>query len=455
MRKWECPRIFALFLMLGAGCKHYPVNAPLAERNTDSGYYFHLQPRPDNSGELLVVLAFSGGGTRAAALSFGVLEQLRDTPVRLNGTQKPLLHEVDAISSVSGGSVTAAAYGIYGDEVFSRLEDAFLKRNVQRTLGLMVINPLRWPALWSSTYGRSELAADYYDRILFHGATFADLQKQGGPFIMINSTDVSNGARFDFTQYTFDLMGSDLSSFPISRAVAASSAVPGLLTPVTVQNYSGSNGSSVPDWVTRSYGDGDGRIRLRARELKAMLDSTNRPYLHLVDGGVSDNLGLRPILDTITLLEGSPDLRRDLRVPKVKRLVVISANAYSSPEKDWDKSPAPPGALSSAAAAASLTLDRYSVETLELVRTEFSRWQRTLGAVSDVKFYPIMLNFSNFKDVAQRNFFLNLPTSFFLPATDVDRLREAGRGLLQDNPVFQDLLRDLAGERAAAIDEGG
>ncbi len=451
MRIWKSHLIGALSLVLAAaGCKHYPVNAPLAARDTDAGYYLHTQPRPDNSGDLLLVLAFSGGGTRAAALSYGVLEHLRDTPVQLNGREKPLLHEVDAISSVSGGSVTAAAYGVYGDEVFGRLEDAFLKQNVQRSLALSVINPLRWPALWSGTYGRSELAAEYYDRILFRGATFGDIQKKGGPFIVINATDISTGARFDFTQYTFDMMCSDLRQFPVARAVAASSAVPGLLTPVTLNNYAGQCGFPGPEWVRREYNAGDGRLRLRARELGDLLNSTNRPYLHLVDGGVSDNLGLRPILDTITLLEGSPELRDELRVSKVKRLVVISANAYSAPEKDWDKSPSPPGSLASAAAAASLTLDRYSLETLELMHTEFSRWQRQLGTVSEVKLYPIMLNFSNFKDAAQRNFFLNLPTSFFLPATDVDKLREAGHQLLQENEVFQELLQDIAQEREAS-----
>jgi NTE family protein len=178
-------------LLIVAGCKTYPVNEPLAERDTDEGFYFHTQPRGNNSSELLVVLAFSGGGTRAAAFSYGVLEQLRDTPIQLAGREKPLLHEVDAISSVSGGSVTAAAYGLYGDEVFGRLEDAFLKRNVQRSLGFRVINPFRWPSLWSGTYGRSELAAEFYDEILFNGATFADVQKADGPFLVINATDIS------------------------------------------------------------------------------------------------------------------------------------------------------------------------------------------------------------------------------------------------------------------------
>lgn len=448
MRKPLRILLAALMVLLPtAGCKHYPENAPLAARTTDVGYYLHNQPRVDNSGELLLVVAFSGGGTRAAALAYGVLEELRDTQVRLGGaTGKPLLHEVDAISSVSGGSVTAAAYGLYGDEMFTKLEGAFLKRNVQRSLALMVINPFRWPSLWSGTYGRSEMAADYYDRILYHGATFDQIQRRGGPFIVINATDISTGARFEFTQYTFDMMCSDLSKFPVSRAVAASSAVPGLLTPVTMNNYAGLCDYPGPEWVRHRYEEGDGRMRLRAHELGSMLDRTNRPYVHLVDGGVSDNLGLRPILDTITLLEGSPELRQDLRVSPIKRLVVISANAYSAPEKDWDRSPSAPGALVSAAAAASLTLDRYSLETLELVRSEFSRWQRQLGSASNVELYPVMLNFSNFKDAKQRNFFLNLPTSFVLPAPDVDRLREAGRMLLRENPVFQDFLRDLASE---------
>ena len=95
------------------GCKHYPVNEPLVSRDTDNGYYFHLQNRPNNSEELLVILAFSGGGTRAAALSFGVLEALRAKTITIDGEERSLLDEVDAISSVSGGSFTAAAKSSY------------------------------------------------------------------------------------------------------------------------------------------------------------------------------------------------------------------------------------------------------------------------------------------------------------------------------------------------------
>jgi len=429
-----------LFLV---GCKHYPANDRLAARDTDSGYYFHLQQRPNNSDELLVILAFSGGGTRAAALSFGVLEALRERTIMIDGEERSLLNEVDAISSVSGGSFTAAAYGLYGEETFDILEDAFLKRNVQGALALRVLNPVRWPGLWSGTWGRSDLAAQYYDEILFKGATFADMQRKGGPFIIINSTDATEGGRFNFTQYIFDVLCSDLSDYSVARAVAASSAVPGLLTPITLNNYGGSCDYDGEEWISTLNLGFNGRLQLRANELGSMRNGTNRPFLHLVDGGVADNLGLRPLMDTMAVIERSPELVEGLKARKVKKIVVISANAYSSPGKDWDSKPSPPGSIALAAAAAAHTLDRYSIETLQLFRDEFERWQTGLGGDSQIELYPIMLNFTEFKDHKQQNFFLNLPTSFFLKPVEVDKLREAGHTLLYDNEQFKKLLADL------------
>ncbi|HAV64768.1 MAG TPA: patatin [Verrucomicrobiales bacterium] len=452
MRIRSLPALALAALLGAAGCKTYPVNRPLAGSTNGEGYYFHNQNRPENSGETLLVLAFSGGGTRAAAFSFGVLEALRDIRITVDGRERPLLQEVDAISSVSGGSVTAAAYGLLGDATFNVLEEAFLKRNVQGDLARRVINPFRWPALWSSTYGRSDLAADYYDQILFAGATFADLQRSRGPFILLNASDLTTGARFDFSQYTFDLLCSDLQDYRVSRAVAASSAVPGLLTPITLRNYGGGCGHATPEWITREYEEADGRIRLRADELRTYLNRTNRPYLHLVDGGVSDNLGLRPLLDIMGVVERNPALQADLKVGNVKRVVIISANARSAPEKDWDRSPKPPNSVVVAAAAASHTLDRYSMETMEVFRSEFARWQRSMGGSGTIQLYPVMLSFSKFKDPQRRNFFLNLPTSFFLPKADVDQLRAAGRELLAADPLFQQLLRDLGAATTAAAE---
>ena len=178
--RWCQGVAIALMIALFSGCAHYPVNQPKTVHNQD-GYYMHNQERSDNSDEILLCLAFSGGGTRASAFSYGLLEALRDVTYHPGGQERRMLDEVDVISSVSGGSVTAAAYALYGDETFDILEPAFLKRNVEGALLGNVLNPLNWPKLWSANYSRSDQAAEYYDKILFKDATFASLRGKNTP----------------------------------------------------------------------------------------------------------------------------------------------------------------------------------------------------------------------------------------------------------------------------------
>lgn len=440
-RPWSLLPLLVLALVVG--CAHRPINAPLTQSDPNQGYYFHTHPRPNNSPEILLVLAFSGGGTRAAALSFGVLEELRRNGYPVEGQTRRILDEVDGISAVSGGSFTAAAYGLYGDEMFRTFPDAFLKRDVQEMLVWKTLNPFRWPGLMSPDWGRSDMAARYYDQILFTNATYADLQRRPGPFIVINATDITSGARFSFTQQRFNYLCSDLSSFPVSRACAASSAVPGALSPITLNNYAGRCGFQPPDWVLAPKPDLPSRVRLFARELRTTQDSTNHPYLHLVDGGVTDNLGLREILDDATYLQYTPELRRSVDISKLKKVVIISANAYSAPERDWDRKESPPGSIATAVAASSHTLDRFSFETLELLKEAVEGWKKQLGTSEQITFYPVMINFTNFKDIKERRFFLNLPTSFVLPGTDVDKLVDAGSRLLRQNETYQQFLTDI------------
>jgi NTE family protein len=142
------------------------------------------------------MLAFSGGGTRAAALAYGVMQELRDTPVTIGGRPERLVDEIDLISSVSGGSFTAAYYGLHGDGMFDDFEQVFLRRDVQGVLLSGLFNPLRW----FSSEGPTEMAVDYYEEQVFRGATFVDLKKQEGPLILINASDLGYGVRFSFVQ---------------------------------------------------------------------------------------------------------------------------------------------------------------------------------------------------------------------------------------------------------------
>jgi NTE family protein len=145
------------------GCASRPVNEHITAVDPAHGYRLEvsLANRSNNDPRTVLVLAFSGGGTRAAALSYGVLEALRCKEIVVDSQRRRLLDEVDAITGVSGGSFTALAYALYGDRLFSEYETRFLKRDVQGSLLGRVFNPIYWPKLVGGSYGRSELAADY------------------------------------------------------------------------------------------------------------------------------------------------------------------------------------------------------------------------------------------------------------------------------------------------------
>jgi len=74
------------------------------------------------------------------------------------------------------------------------------------------------------------------------------MNKPGRPQILINASDLGHGVRFTFIQEYFNLLCSDLSSYPVARAVTASSAVPVLFHPVVVENYADC-GFSKPEWL--------------------------------------------------------------------------------------------------------------------------------------------------------------------------------------------------------------
>lgn len=448
MYRWIAP-ILATSLML-TGCASTRIkNEHLARWVPDAGYPTPTQMPGQRSGDLLLFVAFSGGGTRAAALSYGVLERLRDTRIRIDGRERRLLDEVDIVSGVSGGAFPAAYFALYGDWIFRDFEPRFLKNDVQGELVARLFDPGNWVRQFSPFYSRWQIASEYYDQELFHGATFGDLARRPGPYMLINATDLSTGGRFAFNQGYFDMICSDLSKFPLSVAVTASSAIPVLFTPITLENYAGTCGYQPSPSLEHSLNDPGSPLRRRAyaRQRQAYLEPNRHRYVHLVDGGISDNLGLREPFDLV--VKEGPDLGAVLReaghagVRDIVFLVVNSQieTAYSGAIADL--SPALSDVLN---AVTSVQIDRYNFETLELVQTTFDRWTRELSRPDHpVNFHLIQVSFDDVENEEQRRYFHNLPTSFFLEPTDVDRLSAAGSDLLGRNPAFQHLVAHLNG----------
>ncbi len=460
-------------LFLLAGCATRPINPPLKEVDPNGGYAFQTRQKHFKNPETLVVLAFSGGGTRAAAFSYGVLEFLRRTEVTVPKGKGRLLDAVDVITGVSGGSFTALAFGLYGDKLFADYEQRFLKRDVEGELLARALSPANWGNLASTGWGRSELAAELYDEILFNGATYGDLDRGDGPFIMVSTTDISNGGRVVLNQNIFNLLCADLNAVRLSRAAAASSAVPVVLSPVTINNYGGTCNYSVPAWVqmfTRSANPP--RPAARAiRELKdaePYADSRQNPYIHLVDGGVADNVGMRGVLDALEFLEALHDAGQPTPLDHVKRIVVFVVNSLSSPPTKWNESESPPGTVDILLKATGVPIDHYSYEAVELLKDIAARWDKdrrtrelagcSAGKDSPVcaairvpqaEIYAIDVSFAALPDAKEREYLNRQPTSFVLPAEAVDRLRAAAGAIILASPEFQRLLRDVGAKVVA------
>lgn len=474
LRPWRL--VLAASLLCLGGCAARPVNPRLARYEKSAAHQFEKLELKRGAHDDLVILAFSGGGTRAAAFSFGALEALRRIEIPgEEGRTINMLDEVDLITGVSGGSFTALAYGLYGDRLFTEYETRFLKRDVQRALITRTLNPLNWSALMSSGWGRSELAADFYDEVLFEGATFTDLERKGGPAIAVSATDLESGSRVVFIPQNFDVMCADLGSFRLARAAAASSAVPVVLSPLTINNYGGHCGYEEPDWL-RQFTEAAkpprpaGRILKRLEELRKLDEAAEDPYFHLVDGGISDNLGLRGVLDYLEVFEALRSTGQPTPLDHVRRIIIFVVNSVSSPTTAWNSRDNPPGTLAILEKAAGVPIDRYASESVELLKDIDARWTalREIRASAsfakssgshltyvanapDADIHAIEVSFDALKDARERDHLNQLPTSFHLADEDVDRLRRAAASVIFESPD----LRNVLNEEHAAIEPDG
>jgi NTE family protein len=450
--RWErhrCALSWARLLLLVAlcsGCASFQaVNQPLAEADAQKGYRPTDASLFHESGSVWLFVAFSGGGTRAAAFAYGVLEELRDTPIISGGKSQRLLDEMDGVSGVSGGSFPAAYYGAFGDRIFDEFEERFLRKNVQGALMWRLFAPWNLLRLPGPNVSRSQLARKYYDKHVFEHATFADLGRAKGPRVYINTTDLIQGNRFTFDQNTFDLLCSDLDPLPLSVATAASSAVPGLLSPLTLRNYAGSCGFEPPEWFEEAVENrrADPRAARIAREFNSYLDPVKKKYVHLVDGGVADNLGMTVVLERLAVVGGAQAYRKEFQLSLPDHVLVIVVNAETEPNPKLNLQSAP-GLASTLNLMSGVQIHRANFATLDLTQ----RVVGSVGAELSTEDHPVTshfveVSFSLAETEEEQAYLKHLPTSFKLSDEQVDRLVAAGREILRGSPAYQALLEEL------------
>jgi len=468
----------AVALVTLAGCAG-PVNPRLVAYG-DGGYRYANVRGDGQEEELFVILAFSGGGTRAAAFSYGLLETLRAvTYPRAGGLARSLLDDVDVISSVSGGSFTAAHYALFGTAGFKQFEEDFLYRNIQGKLILKMLAPWNWFRLMRSDYSRIDMAAELYDDVVFHGATFGTLLERAHgrrPYVLLNATDMTVGARFEFTQDQFDLLCSDLSRVPVARGVAASSAFPILLSPMTLHNYPGDpadpgnpcNSFRAPTWLAQALKSVDQPRRVAlARNLISYRDAVKaRPYIHLLDGGLADNIGLRGPYVALSGQDSAWSVFSKINDRKIQRVLVIAANAKTGRDPGWDARESPPGIAGVMGLVTTGPMGNYSFETVQLIAEHFRQlnaehesfnaceqlakeqcpaFQIPFEPAAEVEFHAVELAFDKVTDdLPLQRCLEGLATSFSLPRPQVTLLRQVARRLLLTSPEFLAAMSKIA-----------
>ncbi|MBS7777716.1 patatin-like phospholipase family protein [Acidovorax sp. CCYZU-2555] len=268
-----------------------------------------------------VGLAISGGGSRAANYSAAVMRELD----RLG-----ILQHVTTISSVSGGSLTAAYYASrsnsdlrlrHPQQFWDAARDDLSKDFRSAFIGKL-LRPDNFVASLLGPVGRSDLMAQVFDEQIFRGLRYGDLGRMG-PGLIVNATAINDlhgvldksrctnrrsyaqSIRWEsvsFTQTFFnECLHSNLGAYPLSHAVAASAAFPGLF-------------SSVP---LARFGLNERADRFVAQE-----------YLHVIDGGSSDNLGIDGLLSAWAARSRNPD-----EVP-IGQCLIIAVDAFASGEID-------------------------------------------------------------------------------------------------------------------------
>jgi len=455
-------KLYYVFVMLVImGCYHYHDNPPLSGNSPIPGYrYSTIRQQPANN-KPFVLLAFSGGGTRAAAFSFGLMEELRKVEyIAKDGSRRHLLDDVEIISSVSGGSFTSAYYALFPERFFNEFPENFLYRNVQRGLYLRLFNPYNWIRFASPNFSRIDMADEYYDKNIFMGKTFDDLinrPKGSVPFLVLNATDISIAHRFEFTQDQFDLLCSDIGKVKISRAVAASSNFPVAFAPLTVNIYKDKDKCpALPTWVEFALVKENNPKRRYADAVAAKsYRDPDRNFAHLLDGGLSDNLGLRGPYAAVTTTDSPWSILQSANFRQLDRLMVISANAKTTKKRSWDSSSTPPGIGAVLDIVTSGPMDDVSFDSIEITDGHFKYMKQLARTVDScnkkLAGYPgtskidnpiitdftfVELTFDDISHARLRRCMQELPTSFSLSKNTVDLLRAVAGSLLMKSDDF-------------------
>lgn len=471
MVPWRRPAALCVVIaLIAAACSAAEVqNAPLAAGQANPE---RRSLAPDDPDRPAILLTFSGGGSRAAALAADVLADLAATTYTVGSRTYPLTGDVRLISSVSGGSVTAAWFGLRRDAAhpdgdLAGLRDRFLRRDNMAQLGWDALNPITWFRLAFTSYTRIDALEAMFDQTLFDNATMSALNQPGKPIVMLNTTDMAGGQGFALAPWRMDDVCSQFDSVKVSTGVAASAAVPIVLSPVAFRDYSPTAPDRCPGqvrsdvWARHDLENPNARYLALGEYRNAQYTydlrrGENRfrdiQYLYFLDGGLADNLGINALRTTLLQPYNGLGFLYALNTGKFKKLVVIVVNARADPPNAIYQQTSVPGLVSAINAVTSVPIDANTTNSqasMTELLTEIAQFADVPGSkATDLRLYGVTVDFDQLPaDTPEhrklRDEVKSVPTTWTLTDRQLAQIQEAAHLLLRSDPCYAALVHDL------------
>ncbi len=449
----------ALIVGCASGNFNQPDNQPTSSVPSPTKLEQQKAPR---SGETVIGLSFSGGGMRASAFSYGAIEELAAHETRSGGIGKSLIDDVVFVSGVSGGSVPAVYFALHGANTIPAFRDNFLYKDPQSSFNTS-ISLFSILAIFGGGLNSRTGFQNWLDKNLLYDATFGDLARDNAPILWVNASDVYNDTVFTFGAATFAALCSDLTTFKLSEAVSAASAVPGVFSPIVIESFAGQCDYREPAWIGRVLESPDGSlvVRNQARTLRRYQNRQEHRYLKLYDGGVTDNLGVHGITTHRERYNSLIAPMSPKGVVSMKDLLFIVVNAGTKAGENFHNRIEGPRGVEGLSAVVDTLMATTTARTrddffraMKDWRDDIIKYRCGLGErrvreligdrqgwdCKDVQFHILDLSFDQVRDQSLRTKLEKIPTAYVLPQDQTDLLVKTAGELLRNHPQFKNFL---------------
>lgn len=440
------------------------VAAPLPDYIPDAG----------DDGSTIVALAFSGGGMRAAAWAYGALLALDSMAIDTVPYRRTLVDNVRTVAGTSGGAVTAAYLGYKGKRGYHDFRERFLHQNAEAYMSTNFLPGAVISAAVAGGANDRDTFARWLDEKLFDRATFSAFRKPDRPIVWLTASDIYNNTPFLFTRDTFAALCSEIDNLKIADAVGASAAFPVAFVPVILQTPEADCHYQRPHWLQHALDAKNPSLRLDAyaRSLDSYQSNAALGFVRLLDGGLTDNLGITGLTLERAKAETPYAPLSPKQAVRLRNFLFIVTNAGVRTQYKWGTSPFATRLDHVMIAASHTALAAATRSGFDAIDLALNEWQAALiryrcslplkeilklrGTLKqwDCRDVTVTTEHISFRDANPSLFeeLNSVPTRLKLPPDQVDLVIQAARDTVQRNINVQKVAQET--RRHAPIFDG-